>query len=144
MLAYESPAGAQRAAVEAWVNTMDIAFTKTYTLINTKTVPGCGPELLHSCLLGILGLVNNLADQQSGQLAETLAGCCRVLLSKLQELASSSLSLGLPGDPLSQVCIADSSAAIEPQTRQHLQHMKSCQGTECIIYHEVLWLGGRA
>lgn len=71
--------------------------------MNTKTAPGCGPELLHSCLLGILGLVRDLADKQSGQLAESLAGCSRVLLSKLQELASSSLSLGLPGDPLSQV-----------------------------------------
>lgn len=29
---------------------------------------------------------------------------CRVLMSKLQELAAASLSLGLPGDPLSQVC----------------------------------------
>jgi len=28
---------------------------------------------------------------------------CRVLMSKLQELAAASLSLGLPGDPLSQV-----------------------------------------
>jgi hypothetical protein len=28
---------------------------------------------------------------------------CRVLMSKLQELAAGSLSLGLPGDPLSQV-----------------------------------------
>lgn len=96
-------AGAQRAAIHAWVNTIEIAFTKAYTLINTKTAPGCGPELLHSTLLGVLGLVRDLASQQSGQLSESLASCSRVLLSKLQELASSSLSLGLPGDPLSQV-----------------------------------------
>lgn len=112
--------GAQRAAVEAWVNTLNIAFTKTYNLINTKTAPGCGPELLHSCVLGILGLINNLASQQSGQLAETLAGCCRVLLSKLQELASISLSLGLPGDPLSQVCVGTAQRHSSISTVEHV------------------------
>ncbi|KAF6258705.1 hypothetical protein COO60DRAFT_1638930 [Scenedesmus sp. NREL 46B-D3] len=70
-------AGAQRAAVLGWVQSLQVAFTKTYTLVNTRTCPGAGPELLH-------------------------AGA-RVLMSKLQELASSSLCLGLPGDPLSQV-----------------------------------------
>jgi len=82
---------------------VEVAFTKTYALINSSTCPGCGPELLHSCLLGVLGLVKMLAGRQSLALAETLAGAVRVLLSKMQELASSSLSLGLPGDPLSQV-----------------------------------------
>jgi hypothetical protein len=51
-----------------------------------------------------LTVVKDLAGRQAGELAETLAGAARVLMSKLQELASSSLSLGLPGDPLSQVC----------------------------------------
>jgi hypothetical protein len=51
-----------------------------------------------------LTVVKELAGRQAGELAETLAGAARVLMSKLQELASSSLSLGLPGDPLSQVC----------------------------------------
>lgn len=96
-------AGAQKAAVQGWIQAIEIAFTKTYALINSKTCPGCGPELLHACLLGTLGLVKELAGRQAGELAETLAGAARVLLSKLQELASSSLSLGLPGDPLSQV-----------------------------------------
>jgi hypothetical protein len=86
-----------------WIQAVEVAFTKTYALINSSTCPGCGPELLHSCLLGVLGLVKMLAGRQSLALAETLAGAVRVLLSKMQELASSSLSLGLPGDPLSQV-----------------------------------------
>jgi hypothetical protein len=90
--------------VLGWVQAIEVAFTKTYTLVNTRICPGAGPELLHACLLGTLGLVKELAGKQAGELAETLAGAARVLMSKLQELASSSLSLGLPGDPLSQVC----------------------------------------
>jgi hypothetical protein len=90
--------------VLGWVQATEVAFTKTYTLVNTRTCPGAGPELLHACLLGTLSLVKELAGKQAGELAETLAGAARVLMSKLQELASSSLSLGLPGDPLSQVC----------------------------------------
>lgn len=96
-------AGAQRAAVLGWVQAIEVAFTKTYSLVNTRIRPGAGPELLHACLLGTLGVVKELAGRQAGELAETLAGAARVLMSKLQELASSSLSLGLPGDPLSQV-----------------------------------------
>lgn len=98
-----TPAGAQRAAVLGWVQAIEVAFTKTYSLVNTRICPGAGPELLHACLLGTLGVVKELAGRQAGELAETLAGAARVLMSKLQELASSSLSLGLPGDPLSQV-----------------------------------------
>jgi hypothetical protein len=36
------------------VQAVNIAFTKCYSLINTSTAPGCGPELLHSYLLGML------------------------------------------------------------------------------------------
>lgn len=95
--------GAQQAAAQGWLQAVEVALTKTYPLLNTTTCRGAGPELLHTMLHGLLGLVRSLAAQQAAGLAECLAGCCRVLLGKLQELASSSLSLGLPGDPLSQV-----------------------------------------
>lgn len=87
----------------AWVQAVEVAFTKTYGLLTSKAAPGAGPELLHGVLLGVLGLVRELAARRAGELAEALAGCARVLLSKLQELASMGLTLGLPSDPLSQV-----------------------------------------
>ncbi len=50
----------------------------------------------HSC-------PQDLSARQSVRLTEALAGCPRVLLSKLRELASLGLGAGLPSDPLAQV-----------------------------------------
>lgn len=44
-----------------------------------------------------------LSARQSVRLTEALAGCPRVLLSKLRELSSLGLGVGLPSDPLAQV-----------------------------------------
>jgi hypothetical protein len=60
-----------------WVQTISIAFTKTYALLNRSTAPGCGPELLHSTLLGVLQLVAGLSSRGQMGLAAELAGCCR-------------------------------------------------------------------
>lgn len=56
---------------------VSIAFTKTYALVNRRTAPGCGPELLHSTLLGVLQLVVALSGRGQLALAAELAGCCR-------------------------------------------------------------------
>lgn len=69
--------GAQGLAVKTWVQAISIAFTKTYTLINRSTAPGCGPELLHTTLLGTLQLVAGLSSRGQMGLAAELAGCCR-------------------------------------------------------------------
>jgi hypothetical protein len=170
--------GAQSLAVRGWVQAVEVAGTKCYGLINSATMPGGGPELLHAYLLGMLQQLRELPARQQTDLAEQLATCCRcvcvwrggggvgpcaglfagpcaglcaglcagrrltcvvadrqrtraatsfepttrarrVLLSKLQELASSSLSLGLPGDPLSQVRLPVHCAAL-------LQHLLGC------------------
>ncbi|KAF8066245.1 NUP205 [Scenedesmus sp. PABB004] len=131
-------AGAQRAAVAGWVQAVEVALTKCYALVNTKTCPGGGPELLHACLLGTLGLVRDLAGQQAGELAEALAGCCRVLLSKLQELASASLSLGLPGDPLSQVRLPVRCLALLRLLLECLLGAGSHKGLRCEMYVALL------
>lgn len=60
-----------------WVQAISIAFTKTYALLNRSTAPGCGPELLHSTLLGVLQLVAGLSSRGQMGLAAELAGCCR-------------------------------------------------------------------
>jgi hypothetical protein len=70
-------AGAQSLAAKTWVQAVSIAFTKTYALINRSTAPGCGPELLHSTLLGVLQLVAGLSSRGQMGLAAELAGCCR-------------------------------------------------------------------
>jgi hypothetical protein len=70
-------AGAQGLAVRSWVQTISVAFTKTYALINRSIAPGCGPELLHSTLLGVLQLVAALSSRGHMGLAAELAGCCR-------------------------------------------------------------------
>jgi hypothetical protein len=77
LLSLSLPAGAQSFAVKAWVQTASIAFTKTYAFINRSTAPGCGPELLHSTLLGTLQLVAGLSSRGQMGLAAELAGCCR-------------------------------------------------------------------
>lgn len=71
------PAGAQALAVKTWVQALSISFTKTYALLNRSTAPGCGPELLHSTLLGVLQLVAGLSSRGQMGLAAELAGCCR-------------------------------------------------------------------
>jgi hypothetical protein len=63
-----------------WVQAISIAFTKTYALLNRSTAPGCGPELLHSTLLGVLQLVAGLSSRGQMGLAAELAGCCRYSL----------------------------------------------------------------
>lgn len=76
-------AGAQSFAVKAWVQTASISFTKTYAFINRSTAPGCGPELLHSTLLGTLQLVAGLSSRGQMGLAAELAGCCRWAVSSM-------------------------------------------------------------
>lgn len=77
VLRFALTAGAQSFAVKVWVQTASISFTKTYAFINRSTAPGCGPELLHSTLLGTLQLVAGLSSRGQMGLAAELAGCCR-------------------------------------------------------------------
>jgi nuclear pore complex protein Nup205 len=93
--------GAQVAVVHAWRQTVEIMFTKNYSILN-QLLSGQGPELLHFTLRLLLQQQKALAARGRTRLAELLAGCCRVLLSKLQELGSSGEGMGLM-DPMNRV-----------------------------------------
>jgi hypothetical protein len=69
--------GAQSLAVRGWVQAVEVAGTKCYGLINSATMPGGGPELLHAYLLGMLQQLRELPARQQTDLAEQLATCCR-------------------------------------------------------------------
>ncbi|KIY93151.1 hypothetical protein MNEG_14812 [Monoraphidium neglectum] len=100
--AYALVAGAQYKALSAWRQAVEVALTSAYPLVEA-TMPGRGPEVLRSALVGALGALQELSTRQSVRLSEALAGCPRVILSKLRELASLGLGAGLPSDPLAQV-----------------------------------------
>ena len=87
--------------VHAWRQTVEIIFTKNYSILN-QLLSGQAPEFLHFTLRLLLQQLKELASRGRTNLAEVLAGCCRVLLSKLQELGTSGEGLGLT-DPLNRV-----------------------------------------
>ena len=85
--AYALVTGAQYGALAAWRQAVEVALTAAYPLL-CSTLPGRGPEAARAALVGSLQALQALSARQAVRLAEALAGCPRVLLSKLRELAS--------------------------------------------------------
>lgn len=116
----------------AWKQLVEVLCTRNFPLLNAA-MSGGGAVLLQETLRLLLNQLKALSARKVPGLVEQLAGSCRVLLGKLQELAAGGLVAGVAADGVSQV---------RPAPGEAPPHgLQLCQNLHVCLHQHVVGLG---